>query len=58
MRFLNQSLTLAAVSLALVGSPACGPEVDLAKSVQLVDVQILNAGLTGQRLEALRDDFN
>jgi hypothetical protein len=38
MRLIKLSLALAAVSLALVASPACGPEVDLAKSAQIVDV--------------------
>ena len=38
MRLLTHSLAVAAVSLALAGSSACGPEVDLAKSVQLVDI--------------------
>ena len=36
MRFLTTFLVAASVAL---GSAACGPEVDLAKSVQIVDVQ-------------------
>lgn len=39
MRLLTSSFAAAAVSLALVGASACGPEVDLAKSAQIVDVQ-------------------
>ncbi len=39
MRFPIQPLAFAAAALALVGSSACGPEVDLAKAAQLVDVQ-------------------
>jgi len=38
MRLIKLSLALAAAALALVASPACGPEVDLAKSVQIVTV--------------------
>lgn len=39
MRLVTCSLALAAVSAVLVTSAACGPEIDLAKSAQLVDVQ-------------------
>lgn len=39
MRLVSHVLALAAVSAVLVTSAACGPEVDLAKSVQLVDIQ-------------------
>jgi len=39
MRLLTRSLAVAVASLFLAGSAACGPEVDLAKSVQLVDIQ-------------------
>ncbi len=39
MRFLTTSLAVAALALALTGSSACGPEVDLAKSVELVDIK-------------------
>src|SRR6476619_4185742 len=38
MRLLTRSLAVAAVSFAFVASSACGPEVDLAKSAQLVDI--------------------
>jgi len=42
MRSLNRFLAAAAVPIALVatvGAAGCGPEVDLAKSAQIVDVQ-------------------
>ena len=42
MRFVKHLLSAAAASVAsaiLIGSAACGPEVDLAKSVELVDIQ-------------------
>jgi hypothetical protein len=42
MRFVKHLLSaaaVAAVSATLIGSAACGPEVDLAKSVELVDIQ-------------------
>jgi hypothetical protein len=39
MRPVNRLLALAAVCAALTISTACGPEVDLAKSVELVDIQ-------------------
>lgn len=39
MRLVNRLLALAAVSVALTSSTACGPEVDLAKSVELVDIK-------------------
>jgi hypothetical protein len=39
MRLVIHALAFAAVSLVLIASPACGPEVDLAKSAQIVDVQ-------------------
>lgn len=39
MRLLTRSIVVAVASLLLAGSAACGLEVDLAKSVQLVDIQ-------------------
>jgi hypothetical protein len=39
MRLVTRSFALAAVAATLVASAACGPEVDLAKAVQIVDVQ-------------------
>lgn len=39
MRLLNRSLSIVVVSAALAGSSACGAEVDLAKSVELVDIK-------------------
>ena len=39
MRLLTQSFVLAAASLALAGSSACGPDVDLSQAAQLVDIQ-------------------
>jgi hypothetical protein len=39
MRLLTRLLVVAMASLVVAGSAACGPEVDLAKSVQLVDIQ-------------------
>ncbi len=39
MRLVTRLLALAAVSTFLVTSAACGPEVDLATSVELVDIQ-------------------
>jgi hypothetical protein len=39
MRLVNRFLALAAVSAALTSSTACGPEVDLGKSVELVDIK-------------------
>lgn len=39
MRLVTRFVALAAVSAVLVSSAACGPEVDLAKAVELVDIQ-------------------
>jgi hypothetical protein len=39
MRLVTRLLAFAAISAALVVSTACGPEVDLAKAAQIVDVQ-------------------
>lgn len=39
MRLLTRSLIVAVAAVVLAGSAACGPEVDLAKAVQIVDVQ-------------------
>ena len=39
MRFFTKPLAVLAVWLAVAGSSACGPEVDLAQAAQLVDVQ-------------------
>ena len=39
MRLVTRLLALATVSAVLVTSAACGPEVDLAKAVELVDIQ-------------------
>lgn len=39
MRLVTHALALTAVSAVFVASTACGPEVDLAKSAQIVDVQ-------------------
>lgn len=39
MRLVTRLFALATVSTFLVSSAACGPEVDLAKAVELVDIQ-------------------